>query len=76
MRVAWVRRLADAVAAAVAIGVTYVLGWAHLAFVLDLGPAAAFAGGVVPFVVADALKCVAAVVVAGALRRARVLAGP
>jgi biotin transport system substrate-specific component len=66
--------VADAAAAAVAIGVTYALGWAHLAFVLGFGPAAAFAGGVVPFVVADALKCVAAVAVAGALRRARVLA--
>lgn len=67
---------ADALAAAVAIGVTYALGWAHLAFVLRLGPAAAFAGGVAPFVVADALKCVAAVIVAGALRRAQVLARP
>lgn len=66
--------LADAVAATVAIGVTYALGWANLAFVLGLGPAAAFAGGVVPFVVADTLKCVGAVAVAGALRRARVLA--
>ena len=81
---AWVRGVlarraaatpADAVAAAVAIGVTYAFGWAHLSFVLGLGPTAAFAGGVVPFVVADALKCVAAVVVAGARRRARVLAG-
>lgn len=79
-RVVFVRRVgatpADAVAAAVAIGVTYSLGWAHLAFVLGLGPAAAFAGGVVPFVVADALKAGAAVVVAGAVRRAGVLAGP
>ena len=67
---------ADGVAAAAAIGVTYAFGWAHLAFVLDFGPAAAFAGGVAPFLVADALKCVAAVVIAGALRRASVLARP
>jgi biotin transport system substrate-specific component len=80
VRVALARRAggtpADGVAAAVAIGVTYALGWAHLAFVLGLGPTTALAGGVAPFVVADALKCVAAVAVAGALRRASVLARP
>jgi biotin transport system substrate-specific component len=80
VRVALARRIgetsADAVAAAIAIGITYALGWAHLAFVLDFGPTAALAGGVVPFLVADALKCAAAVAVAGALRRARVLARP
>lgn len=80
VRVALARRIsetpADAVAAAVVIAVTYALGWAHLAFVLELGPVAALAGGVAPFVVADALKCAAAVVVAGALRRARVLVRP
>jgi biotin transport system substrate-specific component len=66
---------ADAAVAAVAIGVVYLLGWLQLAAVMHLPLAKAAVAGVLPFLPLDAAKGVAAVVVAGALRRAGVVAG-
>jgi biotin transport system substrate-specific component len=65
--------VADGAAAAVLLVTVYLLGWAQLAFVTDLGPAAAFGAGVAPFVVFDALKAVAAIAIAEGIRRARAI---
>lgn len=66
------RVVADAVAALVVLVVVYLAGWAHIAFVLGAGPAGAFAGAVLPFVLPDVAKAAAAVSLASALRRAGV----
>lgn len=50
--------------------VTYLCGWAQLMAVAGLSPAAAFAAGVAPFVLIDAIKLVAAVITARAVRKA------
>jgi biotin transport system substrate-specific component len=65
--------LLDGVAAVLVIGLVYLFGWAQLAYVTGMGPVKALLVGVVPFLAFDALKAVAAVGVAGVLRRARVV---
>ncbi|MDP3630013.1 MAG: biotin transporter BioY [Actinomycetota bacterium] len=65
--------VADGFAAAVVIASVYLLGWAQLVVVTDMSPVAAFAAGVAPFLVFDALKAVAAVAFATAIRRARAI---
>ncbi|MGB4593305.1 MAG: biotin transporter BioY [Coriobacteriia bacterium] len=81
---AWVRRLlasrmsslaADVLAAITVLGVVYLLGWAHIAFVLGVGPGGAFTAAVIPFVLPDAVKAIAAVSLAVAIRKTGVL-GP
>ncbi len=64
---------AEAAAAAATVLVIYVLGWAQLALVTGMGPMAAFAAGVLPFVAVDIGKAVAAIAVASTLRRAGVV---
>lgn len=61
---------ADAAAAALVIVVVYGLGATQLAMVAHLEPAAALTAGVVPFVVPDAVKAIAAIAIAAAVRRA------
>lgn len=65
------RVVPDVVAAIVAVLVTYTVGAVQLAFVANLSPAQAFAGGVAPFVVFDSVKAALAIGVAAAVRRAR-----
>jgi biotin transport system substrate-specific component len=60
----------DAVSAVIVVIVVYFAGWLWLARVAHLGLGAAAVAGVLPFLPLDALKAVAAVVVAAALRRA------
>lgn len=62
-------RIADAAAAAVVIACVYVLGAIQLALVANLDAVGTLAAGVVPFVGPDLLKAVAAVALAGAVRR-------
>lgn len=64
---------ADALTAGVAIAIVYLLGWAHIAFVLGAGPVAAFVSGVLPFIALDAAKAVGAIAVARVLRSARMV---
>ncbi|MBS3956527.1 MAG: biotin transporter BioY [Clostridiales bacterium] len=66
-------RFAEAVAVAVGVIAIYLLGWTQLMLVMALDPAAAFVAGVLPFIVADAIKGAVAIGVAAALRRARVV---
>ncbi|MGV8083320.1 MAG: biotin transporter BioY [Coriobacteriia bacterium] len=74
VRVAVARRfpafVADVTAMVVVILVVYVLGWAWLAEVAHLSASQAFVSGVVPFVLPDAAKAAAAIVVARGVRRA------
>jgi len=65
--------IADGVAAAVVVGVVYLLGWAQLMLITGMTPAAAFAAGVAPFVVFDVIKAVAAIAFAEGIRRARAI---
>jgi biotin transport system substrate-specific component len=76
---AWVRRLlgrtasavvADSVAAVVVLAIVYAMGWAQLVLVTGMAPLAGLLAGVVPFVVPDALKATAAVLLAPLVRRA------
>jgi biotin transport system substrate-specific component len=60
----------DVAAAAIVVGVVYLLGWVQLAIVLGLPAGKAFLVGVVPFVVPDAIKAGIAIFVAAAVRRA------
>lgn len=60
----------DVVALAIGVVIIYVLGWAQLAIVTGMGAGAAFLAGVAPFIGIDALKAVAALGVARALKRA------
>lgn len=62
--------LADILAAVVVIAISYLVGWLHLMVVTGAGPVAALLGGVVPFIVGDALKAFGAVAVAPMVRRA------
>ena len=48
----------------------YVCGWFQLMLVMGMGPEAAFAAGVAPFIVVDIVKIVAAVFMAFAVKRA------
>ncbi|MHB1342610.1 MAG: biotin transporter BioY [Coriobacteriia bacterium] len=64
---------ADVLAALTVLIVVYVLGWAHIAFVLGAGPVGALTAAVIPFVVPDVIKAVAAVSLAAALRRTGVM---
>lgn len=50
--------------------VIYVCGWAQLTLVANLSPAVAFATAVVPFIIIDVIKMIAAVFTARAVRRA------
>jgi len=63
--------VADISATAVCITSIYILGWMQLSVVTNMGPAAAFLAGVVPFIVPDVIKGAVAIGVAGAIRRAR-----
>ena len=73
--------VSDSVAALTTIVVIYLLGFAQLLLVTNMGtqggltPLAAFMVGVLPFVGVDALKAVAAVAAAQALRRTGVVPG-
>ncbi len=60
----------DVVCAAVVLVVCYVVGTVHLMLVGSMGVAAALGVAVVPFILPDILKCVAAGLVAAALRKA------
>jgi biotin transport system substrate-specific component len=62
--------VADSVAAATVIVIVYVVGWAQLTLVTGVSPLAALLAGVAPFVVPDALKATAAVLLAPMVRRA------
>lgn len=64
------RTIAEAVALAAGVAVIYLAGWVQLAVVTGMGPLAAFAVGVAPFIAIDAVKAVAALGVARALGRA------
>ena len=79
--VAWLRRgrlfagsrtVADALALTVGVAVIYLAGWFQLAAVTGMGIWPAFAVGVAPFVVIDAIKAAVALAVARALTRAGV----
>ena len=60
----------DVAVAAVFVAISYVCGWAQLAFVAGMGAQAAFAVGIAPFVLLDTAKVAFAVVIARAVRRA------
>jgi biotin transport system substrate-specific component len=64
---------ADIVAVITVVVITYLAGWAQLAFVTGMDARAALVAGVLPFLLVDALKGAGAVVVAGTLRRARLV---
>jgi biotin transport system substrate-specific component len=61
--------VADSAAAAAVIGIVYLLGWAQLALVTRMGALPAVLVGVLPYIVPDVIKAIAAVVVAGGVRR-------
>jgi biotin transport system substrate-specific component len=75
---AWIRQqlerrateqvIADTCAAVTVIAVVYLLGWAQLAAVTNIGLLKAFLVGVVPFVLPDAIKAVVAIAIASAVR--------
>jgi len=65
------RLVSDVSATAVCITSIYLLGWMQLAVVTNMGPAAAFLAGVVPFILPDVIKGAVATGVAKAIRRAR-----
>jgi len=60
----------DTVAAVVTVSIVYLLGWLQLWLVTGMGPVAALLAGVVPFLVPDTLKAVAAIALAPAVRKA------
>ncbi|MCL4079375.1 biotin transporter BioY [Coriobacteriia bacterium Es71-Z0120] len=64
---------ADVVASVAVIAAVYLVGWAHIAFVVAAGPVAAFAAGVLPFVALDAAKAAGAIAVARVLRAAGIV---
>lgn len=65
----------DVAAATVVVVASYLLGALQLAAVAKLGPATAFATGVLPFIGLDAAKAAVAIAVANAVRRARAAGG-
>lgn len=60
--------VADACSAAAVVAVIYVVGWLQLAAVTNMGLLKAFAVGVVPFIVPDAVKAIVAIGIARAVR--------
>lgn len=62
--------VADAAAAVCVVAISYALGVTQLAFALATGAGEALALGLIPFVLPDGAKAVAAVAVAQAVRRA------
>jgi biotin transporter BioY len=62
--------VADIAGALTVIVVVYALGWLQLALVTSMGVLPAFAAGVLPFLVPDALKAVGALVLAPFVREA------
>lgn len=60
----------DIACCAVVLLVCYAVGTAHLMVVGQMGVGAALGVAVIPFIVPDILKCVAAILVAAALRKA------
>jgi biotin transport system substrate-specific component len=62
--------VADIAASAAVIAAIYAVGWVQLATVLHLTALQAFLAGVAPFLVPDAIKAAAAIVIATAVRRA------
>lgn len=62
--------VADAAACITGLVAIYLPGWAVLMAVTGMTPAAAFTAGVIPFVLFDAIKALAAIAVASAVRRA------
>lgn len=65
--------VADACAVTLGIALIYVVGWAWLATVTGMSAGAAFAAGVAPFVVTDAIKGVVAFGIGKAVRRSGVM---
>lgn len=61
---------AGVAAVALAIALVYALGWWRLAAVTAMGAGPAFAAGVAPFLLVDAVKAAVAIGVAAAVRRA------
>lgn len=74
LRGLWASRVGEAAAVALGVIAIYALGWAQLAVVTGMTPAAAFVAGVVPFIAIDAAKAAVALGVAAALRRAGAIA--
>lgn len=64
------RTVADISGAVVLIAVVYAIGWLQLALVTGMGFMPALLGGVVPFLLPDALKAAAAVALAPLVRKA------
>lgn len=60
----------EAVAVAAFLFASYFFGWLQLMAVADLGPLAAFAAGIAPFILIDAAKLAVGVVLAHSVRRA------
>jgi biotin transport system substrate-specific component len=60
----------DAIAGVLFLLVCYVCGWFQLAAVAHMGLAAAFAVGVAPFIIIDAVKLAVAIALARAVRKA------
>ena len=60
----------DVAVAAILLVVSYACGWLQLMLVTGMGPAAAAAAGVAPFVIVDVVKAAVAVATARAVRRA------
>ena len=69
----WRGIAADACAAATVLVIVYLLGWLQLAVTAGMSPWEAFAAGVAPFVLPDAVKAAVAVAVARVLRRSAVV---
>ena len=67
------RNLAELPAVALGILVIYLLGWSWLRIATGMDAGAAFASGVAPFLVADAVKAVVALGIARVVRRAGVV---
>lgn len=60
----------DALAVGVFLLIAYVCGWMQFMFVMGVGPGPAFLTAIAPFIIFDIFKLIAAVITAGALRRA------
>lgn len=60
----------DIACAIVVVLVCYAVGTAHFMLTAHVGLVAALGTAILPFIIPDALKCVAAILVAMALRRA------
>ncbi len=67
---ATMRLVRDTVAAVALLAVSYLCGWLQLMLLTGMGPAAAFAAGIAPFIVLDAIKLAVGVGLAQAVRTA------